>query len=39
MTPDFPSTAKLARKMWTSQYGGKVDGVISFDPVALSYLM
>lgn len=39
MTPDFPSTAKMARAMWRDQIGGKVDGVISFDPVALSYLM
>ncbi|WP_375399807.1 DUF4012 domain-containing protein [uncultured Amnibacterium sp.] len=38
-TPDFPSSAKLVRAMWLKQYGGKVDGVISFDPVALSYLM
>jgi hypothetical protein len=39
MTPDFPSTAKMARAMWRDVYGGKVDGVISFDPVALSYLL
>lgn len=39
MTPDFPTTARLAKKMWTNRFGGKVDGVISFDPVALSYLM
>lgn len=39
MTPDFPSTAKMARAMWRDTFGGKVDGVISFDPVALSYLM
>ena len=39
MTPDFPSTAKMARAMWRDKFGGKVDGVISFDPVALSYLM
>jgi hypothetical protein len=39
MTPDFPSTARMARAMWRNIYGGKVDGVISFDPVALSYLM
>ena len=39
MTPDFPTTAQMARKMWQRVYGGKVDGVISFDPVALSYLM
>jgi hypothetical protein len=39
MTPDFPSTAKMARAMWQNVKGGKVDGVISFDPVALSYLL
>ncbi|GAA2749789.1 DUF4012 domain-containing protein [Amnibacterium kyonggiense] len=39
MTPDYPTNAKLARAMWRNVYGGKVDGVISFDPVALSYLM
>ncbi len=39
MTPDFPTTARLAKKMWTGQFGGRVDGVISFDPVALSFLM
>ena len=39
MTPDFPTTAKLARAMWRKQIGGTVDGVISFDPVALSYLL
>jgi hypothetical protein len=38
-TPDFPQTAEMARAMWRTQFGGTVDGVISFDPVALSYLM
>ncbi|HEY8282434.1 MAG TPA: DUF4012 domain-containing protein [Leifsonia sp.] len=38
-TPDFPQTARMARAMWRTQFGGTVDGVISFDPVALSYLM
>ncbi|MCU1473161.1 DUF4012 domain-containing protein [Amnibacterium sp.] len=38
-TPDFPQTARMARAMWRSEFGGTVDGVVSFDPVALSYLM
>ncbi|RIX26586.1 DUF4012 domain-containing protein [Amnibacterium setariae] len=38
-TPDFPEVALMARSMWRDVYGGKVDGVISFDPVALSYLL
>lgn len=39
ITPDFPTTAKMATAMWQDQFGGEVDGVISFDPVALSYLL
>lgn len=39
MTPDFPTTARMARAMWRKELGGQVDGVISFDPVALSYLL
>jgi hypothetical protein len=38
-TPDFPTTASLTRTMWQKVTGGTVDGVISFDPVALSYLL
>ncbi|MFD1720837.1 DUF4012 domain-containing protein [Amnibacterium endophyticum] len=38
-TPDFPTTARLVRTMWQRQAGTPVDGVISFDPVALSYLL
>jgi hypothetical protein len=39
MTPDFPSTAIMARAMWRQVVGGTVDGVISFDPIALSHLL
>ncbi len=39
MTPDFPTTARMARAMWRKEFGGRVDGVISFDPVAVSYLL
>lgn len=42
-TPDFPRTAELARAHWEEQYADEVgdglDGVISLDPVALSYLL
>jgi hypothetical protein len=39
-TPDFPTTASLTRTMWQQVTdGAPVDGVISFDPVALSYLL
>jgi hypothetical protein len=39
LTPDFPYTAKLAKAFWAKAYGTPVDGVVSFDPVALSYLL
>ena len=39
LTPQFPLSAQLAREMWKRQFGTEVDGVLSIDPVALSYLM
>ena len=39
MTPDFPLTAKLATAMWAQRFGEQIDGVVSVDPVALSYLL
>ncbi len=39
MTPDFPSTAAMARAMWRKEFGGVVNGVVSVDPVALSHLL
>jgi hypothetical protein len=38
-TPDFPRTAEIAREMWRRESGQQVDGVISLDPVALSYIL
>ena len=38
-TPDFPTTASLFRQLWKQTTGGKLDGVISVDPVLLSYLL
>ena len=38
-TPDFPRTAELAAAMWQDRRGQRVDGVVSVDPVALSYLL
>lgn len=38
-TPDFPRTAQLAKAMWKKTQGESVDGVISADPVALSYVL
>lgn len=38
-TPDFPRAAQLARAMVAEKLGTRVDGVLSMDPVALSYLL
>jgi hypothetical protein len=39
LTPNFPLTARLAQEMWRLEFGIQVDGVLSIDPVALSYLL
>ncbi|WP_159433881.1 DUF4012 domain-containing protein [Cryobacterium flavum] len=39
MTPDFAQTGALAREMWRLEFGVEANGVLSVDPVALSYLL
>jgi len=39
LTPQFPMSAPLAAEMWRQQFGVQVDGVMSVDPVVLSYLL
>jgi hypothetical protein len=39
LTPDFATTAVLAREMYRRRTGRTVDGVLATDPVALSYLL
>lgn len=39
LTPDFPTSATTAQAMWERKSGKRVDGVISIDPVALSYIL
>lgn len=39
LTPKFPLSAELAREMWKQKFGLEVDGVLSIDPIALSYLL
>ncbi|APX04560.1 hypothetical protein BWQ92_15265 [Arthrobacter sp. QXT-31] len=39
LTPDFPTSASTAVAMWEQKTGKRMDGVISIDPVALSYLL
>jgi hypothetical protein len=38
-TPDFPRTGQIVRRMVKQKFGRDVDGVISVDPVALSYVL
>lgn len=39
LTPDFPTAASTAQAMWERKTGQRVDGVLSIDPVALSYIL
>ena len=39
MFPDFPTSGALAKSYWERYIGDRVDGVMSFDPIALSYLL
>lgn len=38
-TPDFADTADLMGGLWSETVGGKLDGVISLDPVTLAYML
>lgn len=37
--PSFVSAAEMTQEMWHRQFGYTVDGIISIDPVALSYIL
>ncbi|MEW9872766.1 DUF4012 domain-containing protein [Arthrobacter sp. HS15c] len=39
LTPDFPTAASTAQTMWERKTGQHVDGVVSIDPVVLSYVL
>ncbi|QPZ37497.1 DUF4012 domain-containing protein [Paramicrobacterium chengjingii] len=39
LTPDFTTTADIATAWWGTYSDMKIDGVMSLDPVALSYLL
>ncbi|GEK86219.1 DUF4012 domain-containing protein [Microbacterium aerolatum] len=39
MSPDFRESARIIRAYWAESFGTPVDAVVSFDPVALSYLL
>jgi hypothetical protein len=38
-TPHFPRSAELISAMWRAHHARPVDGVVSVDPVALSYVL
>ncbi len=38
-TPDFPTAATTALKMWEQKKSEQLDGAISIDPVALGYIL
>lgn len=38
-TPDFAETSELIRAFWAESFDEPIDAVISFDPIALSYLL
>lgn len=39
LSPHFPYAAEIWKSMWDKQSGTPVDGVITVDPVALSYVL
>ncbi|MGN7147493.1 DUF4012 domain-containing protein [Arthrobacter sp. SAFR-179] len=39
LTPDFPTAASTVRAMWEQKTGQRVDGVLSIDPIVLSYIL
>lgn len=38
-TPDFPTSAALAKGWWSTLHDDQIDGVISIDPIGLSYML
>lgn len=36
LTPDWPSAAAIMAGLWQAQGGGKIDGVLGIDPVAMA---
>lgn len=39
LTPDFTESSEIMRAFWAESFGTPIDGVVSFDPVGLSYLL
>jgi hypothetical protein len=39
LRPSFTTAAAITQEMWRQQFGYTVDGILSIDPVALSYIL
>lgn len=39
LTPDWPSAAQIMAGLWDQQGGGKLDGVLGVDPVAMANIL
>lgn len=39
LTPDFVRSAEIIRARWEREIGGRLDGMVFVDPVAISYLL
>lgn len=39
LTPDWPSAAAIMAGLWQAQGGGKIDGVLGVDPVAMADIL
>jgi hypothetical protein len=39
LTPDFPTAATTAKKMWESRHKTDIDGVIALDPIVLAHIL
>ena len=38
-TPEYPRSATMMSRFWEAEYGERVDGVLSVDPVALGWML
>jgi hypothetical protein len=38
-TPHYPYAAEIWQRLYEKQFGGKIDGVLSADPITLGYLL
>lgn len=39
LTPDFPTAALSAKRMWETRHAESIDGVVAIDPVVLAHIL